>query len=67
MFSLPIVVVVMVLKTTKRSHYVRVEREYASVLYVKNQAIDIILELRLLGQSRLRERTIWCNTRANLV
>ena len=27
MFSLPIVVVVMVLKATKRSHYVRVERE----------------------------------------
>ena len=59
MFSLPIVVVVMVLKTTKRSHYVRVEEKvYVCVLYVKNQAIDIILELRLLGQSRLRERTI---------
>lgn len=34
------------------------EKVYVCVLYVKNQAIDIILELRLLGQSRLRERTI---------
>ena len=48
MFSLPIVVVVMVLKTTKGHITSELkEKVYVCVLYVKNQAIDIILELRL--------------------